>query len=275
MSKEILGSLELNRIYQFDCVEGMKLLPNDCIDLTVTSPPYDDLRTYNGYSFEFEKVANELYRVTKDGGTVVWVVNDKTVKGSETLTSFKQAIHFKEIGFNVHDTMIWRKTNPPPQTKVGKRYTSAFEYMFIFTKGKINTYNPIMTECKTKGTEAGSKASQRRPDGHFREDRRMARQGSKVKDEKPLTNIWEIGVSKGYEGHPATFPEKIAQDHILSWSNEGDIVLDCFMGSGTTAKMAILNNRKWLGFEVAQEYIEIANKRLDSIQLKDDIKDYE
>ena len=251
-----------------DCITEMQKMESNIIDLTVTSPPYDNLRTYAGtleWNFEiFKQVANELYRVTKDGGVVVWVVGDATIKGSETGTSFRQALYFKEICFNLHDTMIWLKTDPPPQTKVGKRYTSSFEYMFVFSKGKINIYNPIMIDCKTAGKNTGTKGSQRKENGGIRSDRVEARINTIVNKQKPLTNVWENSGSKGYGGHPATFPEKLIEKHILSWSNEGDTVLDPFMGSGTTGKMAKLNNRKFIGIEKVEEYYGMAKNRIES-----------
>lgn len=266
--KELLGSLELNRIYQFDCVEGMKLLPENCIDLTVTSPPYDNLRNYKGYSFDFEGVANQLFRVTKEGGVVVWVINDATIKGSESGSSFKQALYFKEIGFNIHDTMIWRKTNPIPNDPKQNRYIQSFEYMFVFSKGKPKTCNYITEKSKMGGIIAGQ-GTARKQDGTVRADRIEKRKGTAVKELKPLTNIWDLSThTERSINHPAMFPNEIAEKHILSWSDENDVVLDIFTGSGTTPKMAKLNNRKWLGFEISTEYIEIANKRLDNIELK-------
>jgi len=238
----------------------MAKMPDNFIDLTVTSPPYDNLRTYNGFTFDFEGIAKELYRVTKQGGVVVWVVGDATIKGSETGTSFKQALYFKEIGFNLHDTMIWRKTNPMPQTKIGKRYTLAMEYMFIFTKGLVGTFNPIMEKTKTFGKDL-SPSTQRRPDGSKSQTRLNAQVGRKINEFKQLSNVWDIS-TKTYSGHPATFPEKLAENHILSWSNEGDLVYDCFMGSGTVAKMSILNNRNWIGSEISSEYCNIIEERI-------------
>jgi DNA modification methylase len=262
MSKEMLGSLELNRIYAMDCVEGMKMLPDECIDLTVTSPPYDNLRAYNGYSFDFEAVANELYRITKPGGVVVWVVGDATVKGSETGTSFRQALYFKEIGFNLHDTMIYAKYDYVPLTH--NRYEQQFEYMFVFSKGKPKTFNPIKIPCKYAG--------QKNTTSHRRNSDELEKgsgYGKEVKPEKIKPNIWFYNVGKNKSTkdkvahkHPAIFPEQLATDHIISWSNHGDIVLDPFMGSGTTAKMALLNNRRFIGFEISSEYVEIANKRI-------------
>ena len=251
--------MEINKIYAENCLETMAKMPDGFVDLTVTSPPYDNLRTYNGYSFDFEAVAKELFRVTKQGGVVVWVVGDATVKGSETGTSFKQALFFKEIGFNLHDTMIWHKPNPVPQFPSIKRYTNDFEYMFVFTKGQPKTFNPLMTNCKTAGRKlnrnthsAFSEQSADRPRDVI----------TTTKETKRLTNTWEIGVGSKNKKHPAIFPEQLANDHIISWSNEGDLVYDPFMGSGTTAKMAIINKRNWIGSEISKEYCEIAEKRI-------------
>lgn len=267
MGKDLLGSIELNRVYQFDCVEGMRtLLPDNFIDLTVTSPPYDNLRKYSGYSFDFENLANELYRITKPGGVVVWVVGDATVKGSETGTSFKQALYFKEIGFKLHDTMIFQKASPPIIPTV-KRYQPNFEYMFVFVKGKLETFNPIRIP-KLYEDKRTSKKYHRNSEGEFVTGNKRTQSDLKIKE-----NVWHYAVGGGNmtkdkvaHSHPAMFPEKLAEDHILSWSNENDIVFDPFAGSGTTMKMAQLNNRKYLGFEISSEYIEIINKRLESIQ---------
>lgn len=262
MIKEYIGSLELNRIYQMDCVDGMKLIPDNSIDLTITSPPYDNLRKYNGFTFDFENVAKELYRTTKEGGVVVWIVNDATVKGSETLTSFKQALFFKEIGFNAHDTMIWFKDACRFPDTV--RYYDAFEYMFIFSKGKPKTIN-LIADKKNKWGGTSVHGTNRQQDGST--IRLVGHNKRNVKEFGVRYNVWTIHNSgKRNNPHPATFPEKLAEDHILTWSNEEDVVFDPFMGSGTTAKMATLNTRNWLGFEVSPEYIEFANKRLEEIE---------
>ena len=141
--------IELNKIYNEDCLEGMRGIPDGSVDLTVTAPPYDNLRTYNGFAWDFEGVAKELFRVTKHGGVVVWVVGDQTIKGNETGTLFRQALFFKDCGFNLHDTMIWKKTNPIPLTH--NRFEQSFEYMFVFSKGSPKTFNPIKIPCATKG----------------------------------------------------------------------------------------------------------------------------
>ncbi len=248
-------------IYNESNIDTMKRMPDSCIDLTVTSPPYDDLRNYNGYSFDFENVAKELFRVTKNGGVVVWVVNDKTDKGSETLTSFKQALFFKEIGFNVHDTMIYAKSNYIPLTH--NRYEQQFEYMFVFSKGKPKTFNPLMKDNKQVGQIKG---------GTFRQSK--DEKGARHKDigvakESIKPNIWfyNVGMSNSTKdkiafNHSAIFPEQLAFDHIQSWSNKFDVIYDPFGGSGTTCKMAYLSNRKSIMSEISTEYCELSKQRL-------------
>ena len=240
----------------------MKDIPDNIIDLTVTSPPYDNLRTYNGFSFDFENIAKELYRVTKDGGVVVWVVGDATIKGSETGTSFRQALFFMECGFNLHDTMIWKKTNPIPLTH--NRYEQHFEYMFVFSKGSPKTFNPIKIPCATKGQIRNRKNSNKEEGSAVRNRNEV----TVTKSEKIKGNVWEMPVSNTKYNHPAIFPEQLAQDHILTWSNEGDVVFDPMCGSGTTCKMAMLSDRKCLGMEVSEEYVDIANKRIAEHQEK-------
>lgn len=245
-----------------DNVQGLRTLPNECIDLTVTSPPYDDRREYNGYCFDFENLARELYRVTKQGGVVVWVVGDATINGNETGTSFRQALYFKEIGFNLFDTMIYEK---PPRGAVGNNltYWQTFEYMFVLSKGKPKTIN-LIRDRKNLDSREGDNGTKRLVDGTLQN---VSRGGYKEYGRR--TNIWRYNNGKGHSTkddiafkHPAIFPEKLAGDHIESWSNEGDIVLDPFMGSGTTAKMARALRRKYIGFEISEEYVELANKRL-------------
>lgn len=252
--------LELNKIYNMDAIKGIKQIDSDKIDLVVTSPPYDNLRNYKGYTFNFKAIAKELFRVTKNGGVVVWVVGDATINGSETGTSFKQALFFKEIGFNLHDTMIYVKKNYLPITT--NRYEPAFEYMFIFTKGKPKTFNPLMKKNKSVGLKGGS----HRHDGENLE--KLHTNSGIINEFGRLTNVWEFACGsmntkdKIAFKHPATFPEKLAESHILSWSNEGDLVLDPMCGSGTTCKMALLNKRNYIGIEISKEYCEISEKRL-------------
>jgi site-specific DNA-methyltransferase (adenine-specific) len=252
--------MEVNKIYNMDCVEGMRILPDESVDLTVTSPPYDNLRKYTGFEWDFEATAKELYRVTKQGGVVVWIVADATIKGSETGTSFRQALHFMDCGFNLHDTMIWEKPTFTATGSLKVRYAPVFEYMFVFSKGKPKSFNPI----KDKGNKHFGTVfygTVRTRDG---ETKRLSK-ACETKRFGQRHNVWHMSPcnsSKERCGHPAPFPEQLANDHIISWSNEGDTVLDCFMGSGTTAKMAKLNNRNYIGFEISKEYCEIAEQRI-------------
>lgn len=247
-----------------DCLDKLKQIESNSIDLTVTSPPYDTLRTYNGnidsWSFEkFQLIAQELYRVTKKGGIVVWVVADKTEKGSESGTSFRQALYFKEIGFSLYDTEIYQKQNIMPLTH--RRYEQEFEYMFVLCKGKKpNTFNPIMIPCKYAGTEHWGT-----PTYHKTNDSGLVKvENKKVNDEKQHGNIfcYLTNKSKDTKGHPAPFPLQLAKDHIITWSNEGDLVLDCFMGSGTTGVACKQLQRKFVGIEIEQKYMDIAKERI-------------
>ncbi len=251
----------LNQVIYGNCVDIMKQLPDECIDITVTSPPYDNLRRYDGFSFNFKKVAEELFRITKKGGVVVWVVGDATINGSETGTSFKQALFFKEIGFKLYDTMIYGKQNPPPKNH--KRYEQAFEYMFILSKGIPKTFNPILEPCKNagkinKGTMRNSGDDLSYKHGY----------GKPYKSTKIKSNIWFYPVGsfvskeKFAFKHPAIFPEQLANDHIISWSNIGDVVLDPFCGSGTTLKMAKLNKRNFIGIDISEEYVQLSKQRV-------------
>lgn len=250
----------MNQVLHGDCLELMKDIPDKSIDLTVTSPPYDNLRTYNGSldwgEHVWKPVIQDLYRVTKDGGVVVWVVGDATIKCSETGTSFKQALFFKGIGFNLHDTMIYRKINYIPLTH--NRYEQAFEYMFVFSKGKPMVFNPIMVECKSAGQKTDKRTFYQDTNGSTS----TGHNNGEVKQTKQKENVWDLSTNAGTTGHPAQFPEKLAHDHILSWSNEGDTVLDPFAGSGTVGKMAKQLNRNYILMEKEQEYIDIINNRI-------------
>lgn len=258
--------LELNKIYNESNLETMKRMPDNFIDLTITSPPYDNLRDYKGYSFPFEDIAIELYRVTKKGGVLVWIVGDATINGSETGTSFKQALYFKECGFNLHDTMIYEKNGASyPANEKSNRYSQVFEYMFVFSKGKPKTCNLLKDKPnRWAGSRTFGKVSKRQKDGTIEK-----RDSFTVSEFSYRTNIWKINNGYGYStkddiayNHPAIFPEQLVRDHILTWSNEGDLIYDCFGGSGTTAKMAHILKRKWILSEICYEYAQIAEKRI-------------
>jgi len=268
---------QLNQIINGDSVEVMKSMPDGCVDLTVTSPPYDSLRSYqdlidgmkdeyNGYSFPFEQMAQELYRITAKGGVIVWVVGDAVIKGGETGSSFRQALYFMELGFKLHDTMIYEKNGSSfPARRDGNRYSQLFEYMFVFSKGKPKTSNLI---CDKPNRWAGythfGKGSIRNKKGEL-----VERNIKPIPEFSPRNNIWKYNTGKNYSTkdkiafqHPAIFPEKLAGDHILTWTNEGDVVFDPMAGSGTTPKMALINNRNYVGIEISEDYCEIARTRI-------------
>jgi len=252
-------------LYLQDCIEWMQSVDSDSIDMTLTSPPYDNIRNYEGYSFDFESTAKELYRITKPGGVVIWNVADQTVDGSETCTSMKQALYFVECGFKLHDTMIYLKKNPMPSS--GKRYHQSWEYIFCFSKGVPNTFNPIEVECKYSNLNANQKYRGVDGNKNYKVTKRNA--VSKVK------NVFEYIIGGGHTTkdkiafeHPAIMPEKLAEDQIKTWTNEGDIVIDPFAGSGTTAKMCLMNHRKFYGCEVSEEYCNIFIKRLEQFETK-------
>lgn len=250
-------------IYNESNLDTMARMLDNCIDLTITSPPYDDLRNYKGFSFPFEDVAKELLRITKPGGVLVWVVGDSTKNGSESLTSFKQALFFNSIGFNVHDTMIYQKLSGLPLNH--NRYEQDYEFMFVLSKGKPKTFNPI--KVKTITNEKRDSFF-----GTHDEKNNKRRSGAKRTDTKPEKikgNIW--GYRTGlyhstYDAiafkHPAVFPEQLATDHIQSWSNEGDVIYEPFGGSGTVAKMCYLLNRKCIVSEITKDYCELSVQRL-------------
>lgn len=260
------------QIFNEDCIDTLKRLKDNSVKLVLSSPPYDKLRAYNGFSFDIYNVVKEMFRIIEDGGTVVWNVSDATVNGSETGTSFKQALLFMDMGFKLHDTMIWDKKhvfgtcgNPP------LRYAQAFEYIFVFVKGKIKTFNPLIEDCIQQGVVYS---------GITRRDRRSSKitdcltikRNIANKDTKIKNNIftYPVGFNKTSKDkiafkHPAIFPEQLAADMIISYSNEGDLIYDPFMGSGTTAKMALLNKRNVIGSEISKDYIDLINARLEPL----------
>jgi DNA modification methylase len=246
-----MHDLQVDTIYCENCLDTMAKMPSESVDLVLTSPPYDNLRTYNGFSFEFEKVGDELFRILKPDGILVWVVGDATIKGSETGSSFKQALYFLSLGLKLHDTMIYEKNSPAyPASRKGNRYTQIFEYMFVFAKGKVPSQLIIDKPNKWAGFKDFS--------GKLK---------NPVPEFSPRNNIWKYTTSFNGVKHPAPFPESLAQDHILSWSKPGDLVYDPFMGSGTTAKMAKLNKRFFIGSEISEEYVTISEERLEKLEV--------
>ena len=258
--------METNVIYQGECSNVMQnKIPDNSIDLTVTSPPYDNLRDYEGYEFNYKPIVKELYRATKTGGIVIWIVSDETIDFDETCNSAKQKLFFKEIGFKVLDTMIYIKENYPPAYPHLRRYANQFEYMFVLVKGKKpKTFNPIK---KNKVRNREEKVAYRQKDGSLK--RKIKKKSHS--DKKKATNVWSYSVGgsctrdKFAYKHPAMFPEKLAQDHIKSWSNEGDVILDPMCGSGTVLKQAEIFNRKWIGIDIAEKYVNLSYKRVGKV----------
>lgn len=249
-----------NTTWNYDAALVLPIIEKESVDLVVTSPPYDNLRKYNGHGeswnqSKFESIAKELHRVLKPGGVIVWVVNDKTENGSETGTAFRQALFFMGLGLNLNDTMIWEKTNPMPQVKQ-PRYNQVFEYMFVFSKGKPKTFNPIMVPCKCAGDVYNSTCK------NMGGENGRTHKTFNINSEKVDSNIWKIAVAQNKTGHPAVFPLEIPLRHIRTWSNEGDVVLDPFMGSGTTGIAAVKLNRAFMGIEIDKEYYSMAFNRI-------------
>lgn len=257
-------------VHNEDCLDTLEFMLSDSVDLTVTSPPYDNLRTYNGYCFNFEEVARELYRVTKPGGVVVWNVNDATVDGSETGTSFRQALFFKDCGFNLHDTMIYQKANPGGARGSNYAYWQSFEFMFVFSKGRPKTTNLLHDRPNADGGRTGKQGGRRAKDGSVDEGRVITTEAFGRR-----TNIWKYATTvtdKLAKGHPAPFPEALARDHIISWSNRGDLVFDPFTGSGTTGKVARELGRRFIGADISKDYVEMARRRIaESVAANDSI----
>jgi site-specific DNA-methyltransferase (adenine-specific) len=268
MSAPSAGSLPLDQIICGDNCEVMRQMPSESIDLVVTSPPYDDLRTYGGHSWDFYGVAWNLKRLLKPGGVIVWVVADATKDGSETLSSMAQAIHFRSIGLNVHDTMVYQKANYAPYYPGTHRYAGVWEYAFVLSSGKPKSFNPIQwPKAASTFARYGSPTSYIRRDG----SRKKKIVDASHRQTKDAHNVWVYATGNEKNGHPAPYPSLLARDHILSWSNPGDVVLDPFSGSGTTAKMARETGRRFIGIEVNPEYVEISRKRLAQQALPMDV----
>ena len=258
----------MNNIILGNCAEELQKLEDNSVDAFITSPPYDNLRDYNGYSFPFEDIATAMHSKLAEGGVIVWVVGDAVLKGSETGSSFRQAIFFQELGLRIHDTMIYEKNGSSfPARRTGNRYSQVFEYMFVFSKGKPKTANLICDKKnKWSGWTTFGKGTNRDKDGRLIEGK-----GRKpTPNFSPRHNVWKYNTGKSYTTkdsfafeHPAMFPESLAEDHIMTWTNPGDLVVDPFVGAGTTTKMAAINGRQWIGIDMSEEYVEIAKKRME------------
>lgn len=249
--------MDVNTIYNEDCLNTLSKMPDEYIDIVLTSPPYDNLRVYGGFKVDFTAIIRELYRVMKVGGVVIWVVGDQTINGSETGTSFKQALMFMDAGFRLHDTMLYVKKNPIPVAPY-VRYNQCFEYMFCFSKQNPKTFNPIQVPTIGGGKEYQIKRNVLDPLQAVHPKDKVFR----IPYTKPHGNMFEYSTGGGVSGHPAVFPNQLAYDQIISWSNERDIVYDPFMGSGTTAVECIKTGRNYIGSEINPDYISIIEKRI-------------
>lgn len=251
-----------NAIIQGDCLDVLSGFESMSVDMIITSPPYDNLRRYDGYSFPFEKIAVELVRIIREGKVIVWIVADATIGGSETGTSFRQALFFKELGMNLHDTMIFKKRNAIPQI-YRKRYTNEFEYMFVFSKGKLKVHNPIEVPTLHGGLRLKSSTYKNFSTG----DQKRRKLAKPVKERKLKGNIWEYVVGKKKidqwaKKHPAPFPVALAYDHIISWTERNELVLDPMCGSGSACLAAKIARREYIGIEISEDYCKIAEERL-------------
>lgn len=251
-------------LYNENCLDYLKTLPDNSLKFVITSPPYDNLRNYNGYSFDFESIAKELSRVLQTAGVIIWNVSDATVNGSETGTSMRQALFFMDCGLRLHDTMIYEKKNPMPASKSSKRYHQAWEYIFCFSKGTPDTFNPFMVPAKYGHVQANMK--HRGKDGELNYTKTKRNSHTKVR------NIFSYTIGGGHSstdkeayGHPALMPEKLAEDQILTWTNPGDTVYDPFNGAGTSGKMAVKNQRKYIGTELSTEYCDLSKIRIENV----------
>lgn len=257
------------QLFNDDCVNILKQLPDNALDMVITSPPYDNLRTYNNssvWNFDiFKIIANELFRTMKDGGVLCWVVNDKMKNGNKTLTSFKQALYFQDIGFNFRDNLIWKKDTFSYVGGINTSYPDVYENVFIISKNKIKKFYPIKDrKCKYYGVKENYTMH-------------TLPNGDKIKQKKNKTyvypeygirfNVWDINAEKSKQNHPAVFPLSLPKDLIKSWSNEGDLILDPFMGSGTTGVACKELNRDFIGIEIDKQYFEIAKERIDNVSV--------
>ena len=252
------------QLYCGDCAKELKKIPANFVDLVVTSPPYDTLRTCYNSTFDMDAITSELMRVMKQGGVIVWVVADETINGSESGTSFRQALKFMDAGFNLHDTMIWEKAGFTDTGSLKVRYPNVFEYMFVFSKGKPKTFNPIKDRVNVS---AGRKMHGviRQKDGSVKT---MSSNGKTICDYGQRFNVWQIDSLKSNteRRHPAQFPLQLAKDHIYSWSNTNDTVMDIFMGSGTTGVASVNMGRKFIGIEIDKGYFEMAKCRIETAE---------
>jgi site-specific DNA-methyltransferase (adenine-specific) len=261
----------MGKVIQGDSAEIMKTFEPNSIDLTITSPPYDNVRLFKGHKWDCDTIIKELYRITKVGGVVVWVVADQYINGGRSGSSFRQAVQFQDAGFKIHDVMIYQKSGVAyPAGRKSTRYTQIYEFMFVFCKGKIKTHNLI--KDKVNRSYSPNLKPRKKITKNQNGETIIQPLGNVVNQTGYRNNIWTYSTGRGHTSknsvvfkHPSVFPEPLAEDHIITWSNEGDVVLDCFAGSGTTLKMAAKNNRDYIGIEIDEEYCGIIKENLTQL----------
>ncbi len=255
--------LPLNKIICGDCVEVLKSIPDNSIDLVVTSPPYDGIRKYNGFSFNLHSTGKELFRVLKDGGIIAMVIQDQTKNFGKSLTSFKTIIDWCEnVGFKLFETIIYKKHGAEGAWWT-KRFRVDHEYIPIFLKGERPAYfnkEPLKIPSKHGGKTMTGCAT-RLTNGKTLKSKRVF-----INPMKCRGTLWDYTTcgdgTRLKHQHPATFPDKIPVDFIRCFCPKNGIVLDPFIGSGTTALAAIQLNRNYIGIDISKEYCELAKKRI-------------
>ena len=251
-------------VYHGDCA---KVLPSLGVkaDLILTSPPYDDLRTYGGGVFDFGSIADACVGALVDGGVIVWVVGDGIEGYSETGSSFRHALGFMRRGLKLHQTMLYQTTREAPTAP--NRYARVHEYMFVFSNGRPRVANIIRDKPNTtSGTVhrrkmIGRYADNSKPHRNYKRNRIVSPEFG------PRTNIWKYHTSpfsnaNRFDEHPAVFPDALARDHIRTWTNPGDLVIDPMAGSGTTLRAAKDLGRSSIGIEIHENYIDIIERRM-------------
>ena len=255
-----------NSIVLGDCVEGMRSLPPDLVPCTVASPPYGALRHYHGnHQFDFEAAAAELWRITRPGGVVCWVVREEVVDGSESGEASEQRLFFRDLGFRLHQTIVMERYGS--RARSPGRYGESLEYAFILAKGKPATVR-LLRDRRNKTAGKLVTATHRYPDGSYRVQRYEVDEWGYRKAVWYFAQGMHVATDPVARLHQAPMPEAMAEDLILSYSREGDLIFDPFAGVATTAKMALLNHRNYFGYEINAIYHARGEERLRAARME-------
>jgi site-specific DNA-methyltransferase (adenine-specific) len=272
MTEMRIGDVELNKVYQQDCIVGMRKIPDGAIDLVVTSPPYDNLRDYNGYSVDLNETGKNIYRILKDGGVAVMVIQDQTKNFGKSLTSFRTIVDWCDnVGFKLFECVIYRK-NGTEGAWWKNRFRVDHEYMPIFLKGeKPQYFNKDSLKVKSKhGGKIMTGFANRKTNGETGKSITKA-----INEMKCRGTVWDYLMAGDKDPvkrkHPAPFPDKIPFDFINCFCPPNGIVLDPFVGSGSTVVGAKKLNRSFIGFDISEEYCNLTRKRLDSVSPDDEL----